>query len=132
MTISTGLPGCPVTRPAARTVTYAITYAVAHTATYTVARPPLTGAATEPTMLRIAHHVVQYAPTEADVSTKFPRPTPGSEYVLTLSCPDSSGLVHAVSGFLVRNSGNILESQQLDDRLQGRFFMRVHFHGSDP
>ena len=61
-----------------------------------------------------------------------PRPQPGREYVLTLSCPDSAGLVHAVSGFLVRNSGNILESQQFDDRLQGRLFMRVHFDVSDP
>ena len=61
-----------------------------------------------------------------------PRPQPGREFVLTLSCPDSAGLVHAVSGFLVRNSGNILESQQFDDRLQGRFFMRVHFDVSDP
>lgn len=60
------------------------------------------------------------------------RPQPGREYVLTLSCPDSAGLVHAVSGFLVRNSGNILESRQFDDRLQGRFFMRVHFGVSDP
>ncbi|MFF6808254.1 ACT domain-containing protein, partial [Streptomyces sp. NPDC012616] len=61
-----------------------------------------------------------------------PRPQPGREYVLTLSCPDRAGLVHAVSGFLVRNSGNILESQQFDDRLQDRFFMRVHFDVSDP
>ncbi|MEU7058218.1 formyltetrahydrofolate deformylase [Streptomyces sp. NPDC046197] len=61
-----------------------------------------------------------------------PRPQSGREYVLTLSCPDRAGLVHAVSGFLVRNSGNILESQQFDDRLQGRFFMRVHFDVSDP
>ena len=63
---------------------------------------------------------------------KSSRPESGREYVLTLSCPDSAGLVHAVSGFLVRNSGNILESQQFDDRLQGRFFMRVHFDVSDP
>ncbi|MEV5149798.1 formyltetrahydrofolate deformylase [Streptomyces sp. NPDC052727] len=61
-----------------------------------------------------------------------PRPQPGDEYVLTFSCPDQAGLVHAVSGFLVRNSGNILQSQQFDDRLQGRFFMRVHFDVSDP
>ncbi|MFF4541051.1 formyltetrahydrofolate deformylase [Streptomyces aureus] len=61
-----------------------------------------------------------------------PRPQPGREYVLTLSCPNSAGLVHAVSGFLVRNSGNILESRQFDDRLHGRFFMRVHFDVSDP
>ncbi|MGW5610725.1 formyltetrahydrofolate deformylase [Streptomyces sp. NPDC003753] len=61
-----------------------------------------------------------------------PRPQPGDEYVLTFSCPDRAGLVHAVSGFLVRNSGNILQSQQFDDRLQDRFFMRVHFNVSDP
>ncbi|MGV9245941.1 formyltetrahydrofolate deformylase [Streptomyces sp. NPDC003710] len=61
-----------------------------------------------------------------------PRPHPGREYVLTLSCPDTAGLVHAVSGFLVRNSGNILQSQQFDDRLKDRFFMRVHFDVSDP
>ena len=60
------------------------------------------------------------------------RPQPDREFVLTLSCPDRSGLVHAVSGFLVRHSGNIQESQQFDDRLQDRFFMRVHFDVSDP
>ncbi|MFF4316463.1 formyltetrahydrofolate deformylase [Streptomyces sp. 900105755] len=56
-----------------------------------------------------------------------PRPQPGREFVLTLSCPDRAGLVHAVTGFLVCHGGNILESQQFDDRLQDRFFMRVHF-----
>ncbi|MFF0015067.1 formyltetrahydrofolate deformylase [Streptomyces sp. NPDC005374] len=60
------------------------------------------------------------------------RPQPDREFVLTLSCPDRSGLVHAVTGFLVRHSGNIRESQQFDDRLQDRFFMRVHFDVSDP
>ncbi|QOV39828.1 formyltetrahydrofolate deformylase [Streptomyces ferrugineus] len=61
-----------------------------------------------------------------------PRPQPGSEFVLTLSCPDQAGLVHAVTRFLVDHSGNILESRQFDDRLQDRFFMRVHFDVSDP
>ncbi|MFB8177106.1 formyltetrahydrofolate deformylase [Streptomyces sp. NPDC055966] len=61
-----------------------------------------------------------------------PRPQPGREFVLTLSCPDRAGLVHAVSSFLVTRSGNILESQQFDDRLQDRFYMRVHFDVSDP
>jgi formyltetrahydrofolate deformylase len=60
------------------------------------------------------------------------RPLPDREFVLTLSCPDRSGLVHAVTGFLVGHSGNIQESQQFDDRLQDRFFMRVHFDVSDP
>jgi len=61
-----------------------------------------------------------------------PRPQPGHEFVLTLSCPDQAGLVHAVTTFLVSHSGNILESRQFDDRLQDRFFMRVHFDVSDP
>ncbi|MGW0702406.1 formyltetrahydrofolate deformylase [Streptomyces sp. NPDC002867] len=61
-----------------------------------------------------------------------PRPQSGSEFVLTLWCPDRAGLVHAVTTFLVGHSGNILESQQFDDRLQNRFFMRVHFDVSDP
>ncbi|MEV7069424.1 formyltetrahydrofolate deformylase [Streptomyces sp. NPDC093990] len=60
------------------------------------------------------------------------RPHSDREFVLTLFCPDRSGLVHAVTGFLVRHSGNIQESQQFDDRLQDRFFMRVHFDVSDP
>lgn len=49
------------------------------------------------------------------------------EYVLTIVCPDRPGIVFAVAGFLVEHSGNILESQQFDDRLDDRFFMRVHF-----
>jgi formyltetrahydrofolate deformylase len=60
-----------------------------------------------------------------------PQPQPGREYILTLSCPDRPGLVFAVSSFLVQNSGNILESQQFDDRLHDRFFMRVHFEVTD-
>jgi formyltetrahydrofolate deformylase len=60
-----------------------------------------------------------------------PQPQPGREFILTLSCPDRPGLVYAVSRFLVEHSGNILESQQFDDRLHDRFFMRVHFHVTD-
>src|SRR6476620_7600612 len=49
------------------------------------------------------------------------------QYVLTLVCPDRPGIVHAVSGFLVGHGGNIVESQQFSDQLEGRFFMRVAF-----
>jgi formyltetrahydrofolate deformylase len=48
-------------------------------------------------------------------------------YVLTLSCPDRPGIVHAVSGYLFQCGGNILESQQFDDSGSGRFFMRIVF-----
>ena len=54
------------------------------------------------------------------------------EYVLTVDCPDGPGLVHAISGFVTQHDGNILESQQLDDTVSGRFFARIHFEVSDP
>jgi len=48
-------------------------------------------------------------------------------YILTLSCPDRLGLVHAVSGFLLERSGNIEEAAQYNDAGTGLFFMRVQF-----
>jgi formyltetrahydrofolate deformylase len=57
---------------------------------------------------------------------------PGGDFVLTITCPDRPGIVHAVTGFLVQHSGNILESQQFDDRENRRFFMRIDFEVSDP
>lgn len=50
-----------------------------------------------------------------------------SDFVLTLSCPDRPGIVHAVSGYLVDHGANIVESQQFGDRLTTRFFMRIAF-----
>jgi formyltetrahydrofolate deformylase len=55
-------------------------------------------------------------------------PSPsGPQYVLTLSCADGPGLVHAVAGFLVEAGANIVSSQQYGDRETDRFFMRVQF-----
>ena len=48
-------------------------------------------------------------------------------YVLTLSCPDRPGIVHAVSGFLLERGGNIEEAAQYNDPDTGLFFMRVQF-----
>ena len=48
-------------------------------------------------------------------------------YILTLSCPDRIGLVHAVSGFLAERGGNIEEAAQYNDLGTGLFFMRVQF-----
>ncbi len=48
-------------------------------------------------------------------------------YILTLSCPDRLGLVHAVSGFLLERGGNIDEAAQYNDPDTGLFFMRVQF-----
>jgi len=48
-------------------------------------------------------------------------------YILTLSCPDRTGIVHAVSGFLLERGGNIEEAAQYNDHGTGLFFMRVRF-----
>jgi formyltetrahydrofolate deformylase len=48
------------------------------------------------------------------------------ELVLTLSCADRPGIVHAVAGQLAATGCNIVESQQFGDPFTGRFFMRVH------
>jgi formyltetrahydrofolate deformylase len=53
------------------------------------------------------------------------------EFVLTLSCQDTKGIVHAVSGLLYQAGCNIIDSQQFGDVQSedstGLFFMRVHF-----
>ncbi len=55
--------------------------------------------------------------------------------ILTLSCPDRVGIVHAVTGFLAQRDGNIVEAAQYSDVSTQRFFMRVRFEipagGSD-
>ncbi|MEV1247888.1 formyltetrahydrofolate deformylase [Nonomuraea sp. NPDC050022] len=56
-----------------------------------------------------------------------PRPDPGREFILTVSCSDKPGIVYAVTSFLVQHGGNMLQSKQFNDRQGGGFFMRVHF-----
>jgi len=59
------------------------------------------------------------------------------EFILTLSCRDTPGIVHAVAGLLFEGGCNIIDSQQFGDlpepgdnttvHATGLFFMRVHF-----
>jgi formyltetrahydrofolate deformylase len=53
------------------------------------------------------------------------------QFVLTLACRDTKGIVHAVSGLLYQAGCNIIDSQQFGDlegeHATGYFFMRVHF-----
>ena len=49
------------------------------------------------------------------------------DFILTLSCPDTTGIVYHVSGFLFGHGCNILDSAQFGDEEAQRFFMRVHF-----
>jgi len=57
------------------------------------------------------------------------------EFVLTLSCRDTKGIVHAVSGLLYQAGCNIIDSQQFGDVQNedstGLFFMRVHFEAPE-
>ena len=48
-----------------------------------------------------------------------------SHWVLTLSCPDRPGIVHAVTGAIATAQGNITELHQFSSTDTGRFFMRV-------
>ena len=57
--------------------------------------------------------------------------SPSQEFILTLSCRDTTGIVYAVSGLLYQAGCNIIDSQQFGDvqgeDATGLFFMRVHF-----
>jgi formyltetrahydrofolate deformylase len=62
-------------------------------------------------------------------------PSKNREFVLTLSCRDTKGIVHAVSGLLYQAGCNILDSQQFGDVQSddgtGLYFMRVHFEAPE-
>ncbi len=48
-------------------------------------------------------------------------------WVLTITCPDTVGIVAAVSGFLSKHDCFITEAAQFGDPLSSRFFMRIVF-----
>jgi len=50
-----------------------------------------------------------------------------SSYVFAAACPDQPGIVAAVSGLLAERKLNILDADQFNDHVNGRFFIRVHF-----
>lgn len=47
--------------------------------------------------------------------------------ILLIHCPDQTGLVAAVTDFLHKNNGNIIDLDQHVDREAGHFFMRVEW-----
>ncbi|VXC03885.1 Formyltetrahydrofolate deformylase [Arthrobacter sp. 9V] len=51
--------------------------------------------------------------------------TDSTAFVVTLSCPDRPGIVHAVAGALLAAGCNIADSQQYGSPSTGNFFMRV-------
>ena len=52
-----------------------------------------------------------------------------TEYLLALSCPHRTGLIHAVTRCLLENECNVLDSDTYKDPFREQFFMRVHFSG---
>ncbi|KAI0197784.1 formyl transferase [Astrocystis sublimbata] len=56
---------------------------------------------------------------------------PANDHILTLSCPDKSGIVHAVTGLLASHGLNILDLRQFSDKTSHKFFMRVHFENAE-
>jgi len=50
-----------------------------------------------------------------------------TDFLLTLACEDTIGIVHAVSGFLLEQQCTIVDSAQFGDADTHRFFMRVAF-----
>jgi formyltetrahydrofolate deformylase len=53
-------------------------------------------------------------------------PAAGREFVLTVSCVDRRGIVHAVSGVMLELAMTILDSQQFADASSGEFHLRMH------
>ena len=49
-------------------------------------------------------------------------------FVLTLSCPEQPGIVHAITTILNDNGCDIAEHQQFDDRMSGKLFLRTAFN----
>ena len=49
-------------------------------------------------------------------------------YVLTTSCPDTTGVVASVAGFLAEHNANITEAQHHNDPYTRTSFMRTVFH----
>ncbi|MBO0916975.1 formyltetrahydrofolate deformylase [Streptomyces sp. NBC_01260] len=72
------------------------------------------------------------APQPADSVASAVPDAASEQYVLTLSCPDKMGIVHAVSSYLFMTGCNIEDSQQFGDHDTGLFFMRVHFSADSP
>ena len=52
-----------------------------------------------------------------------------SLFILTTSCPDTTGIVAAIAGFLAQHNANITEAQHHDDPQTRTSFMRTVFHG---
>lgn len=68
----------------------------------------------------------------SDSSDPTSSPAGATGFVLTLSCEDTPGIVHAVTGSLLEAGCNITDSQQYGNPDTGTFFMRVAVETTTP
>ncbi|KAL1591203.1 hypothetical protein WHR41_00334 [Cladosporium halotolerans] len=103
----------------------------ATSAAFWCSRPSLPFTSLLPKAARAAAITPLFSRQRAGFATKkvpaFPDSKMLNDHILTLSCPDKSGIVHNVTGLLAKQNLNILDLQQFSDPVSERFFMRVHF-----
>lgn len=52
-----------------------------------------------------------------------------NRHVLLVTCPDDRGIIHKVTGVLLKHDLNIIENSEFVDRANATFFMRTEFQG---
>ena len=52
-------------------------------------------------------------------------------YILSITCPDGPGIIHAISGGLLEVDANVLEQEQYSDLETGLFFARTRFESPE-
>ena len=67
------------------------------------------------------------------MSSNHPSPPAGPNHVLLVECPDRRGLVHDITGVLLRHDCNVTSNHEFVDADASHFFMRTEFSGEvDP
>ncbi len=51
--------------------------------------------------------------------------------ILKLSCPDQSGIVATVAGYVAKHGGNLIEFAQFSDKISSKFFARLEIETND-
>ena len=59
-------------------------------------------------------------------------PLEPTKFVLNVSCPETQGIVRAVSDFLYQRGATIYEAAQHRDPIANQFFMRIEFEEAQP
>ena len=93
--------------------------------------PPDTGRSPPPTS-KVTHPMATSTTSPVPEPHFSGRSSSSTGLVLSLSCTNQKGIVHAVSGALLSMDAYITSSQQFDSPESGNFFMRVEFNTAEP